>query len=498
MFVLLVGVVLGIIITHMGEGWRLFGYVTLTLSAVMFIRAYVAPKSSRSYALWQQAAVVCSGCAAGALLSVYYQDIYTMKRDTVLQCADVCAFHAVVVARPELTERGYRYTMQLESMNNETLSSTFAIVLMPQTHRYIYGDTLSFAATVSPFSPFQSDTGRTVQYDKIMQSKNMHVYLQATNIQQTGYVSSLTRLSVYATDMFIDALAVALPEPVSSLAQGITYGVHGALDDESETLFRTTGLSHITVFSGSNVAIVLAGIWFLTGAFPYAARVFISLGTLCVVLLGVGISPPTLRAGFMGGLYVIARSVGKSASGLSILAISVVCMLLLQPMSLMYDISFQLSVLAVGALMTIAVPIETRLREFVPQGIAGLIAMTLSVMLAVAPWTAYVFGTFSPSSFVANMLVVPLVPFALILALLCACVTLMIPVLIPAIAYPTEIFYSLIFKIAEMCAKLPYSSVELPLFHGLYVFLWYVVLTVWYLTAVKINASPLHHSGLNH
>lgn len=485
MFVLLAGVVSGILTAHMGEGWYMFGYVTCILCGVTLIRAYIEPRSSRTRTFWKQAAAALFGCAIGLLLFIHYQDVYRMKRDAVLLCTGTCTFHATVVARPELTERGYRYEVQLESMNNETLSRTFAIVVTPLTQKFVYGDTLSFTATASPFRAFQSDTGRTVQYDKIMQSKNIHLYLDATNVQQIGYVSSLTRLSVYTTDMFIDALRTALPEPLSGLAQGITYGVQGALDKESETLFRATGLSHITVFSGSNVAIVLAGTWFLTSAFPYTARVLISLSTLCAVLLGVGISPPTLRAGFMGALYVITRAVGKSASGPSILATSVVCMLLLQPMSLIYDVSFQLSVLAVGALMTIAFPIEEKLREVVPRSIAALVAMTFSVMLVVAPWTAYVFGTFSPSSFVANILVVPLVPFALALALLCACTVLTVPILTPIVAYPTEIFYALIFKIAELCAALPYSSIDLPLFHGIYVCLWYAVLALWYYAVLK-------------
>lgn len=498
MHLLLAGVVLGILCAHIAESWHNFGYVTLTLGFLMIARACVVPSVTREHNLWKQAAIVTCGCTAGVFLSTYYLGVYEMKRDRVLNCASNCSFHAMIVTRPELVERGYRYEVKLLSMNDETLASTYAVVTIPATYTFLYGDTLSFSATVSPLRAFQSDTGRIVQYDKLMQSKNIHVKMEVSDIQYTGYVSSITRLSVQITDKCIEALKVALPEPVSGLAQGVTYGVRGALDEESETLFRVTGLSHITVFSGSNVAIVLAAVWFLTGAFPYAARVLFSLCILFVVLVGVGITPPTLRAGIMGALYVISRAIGKSTSGLHLLSISIVCMLLFQPDSLLYDLSFQLSVLAVGALMTIAIPIELQLQKHVPRSIAALAAMTGSVMLSVAPWTAYMFGTFSPSSFIANMLVVPLVPLALMFALLCAGVALSIPVLTPVVAYPTEILFTCIFKIAEASAALPYSSIDLPVFHGLYVCIWYGVLAVWYMSTQQKNAVSLGDAGLDH
>ncbi len=498
MHMLLAGVVLGILLAHTCEAWRSFGYVAMVLTGVMLLRMFVLEKQSRAYRLWKQGALVFCGCAVGAILSTQYHDAYRVKQNIVLACANSCTFHGMVVSRPESVERGLRYEVQLLSMNNETLIGTYAVGVIPKIYSFTYGDTLSFDASVRTFEPFQSDTGRVVAYDKIMQSKNIHVDLDIASVQQTGHVSSLTRLSVGITDMFIGALTTALPEPMSGLAQGVTFGVRGALDDESETLFRMTGLSHITVFSGSNVAILLAGVWFLTGSFPYMVRVLCSLSVLLGVLVGVGISPPTLRAGIMGALYLVARAVGKSSSGLAILTGSVLCMLLVQPDSLLYDLSFQLSVLAVVALMTIAIPIERGLQRYVPHAAASLIAMTVSVLLGVAPWIAYVFGTFSPSSLVANIVVVPLVPIALTLALLCAVVVVSFPVLMPIVAYPTEALYALLFTIAESCAALPYSSIELPPFHGVYVCIWYAALIVWYVTMHHDQDVSLGQSRFNH
>jgi competence protein ComEC len=393
----------------------------------------------------------------------------------------------MVVARPERVKRGLSYEVRVLSMGDETLESTYAQVITEKNIVLTYGDTLSFRSDVGTFVPFQSDTGRIVAYDKLMESKNIHAQLHASDVQLLGSVSSFTQMNMHFADMCIEALNVSLPEPAAGLAKGIVFGVRDALDVESETLFRVTGLSHITVFSGSNVALLLAGVWFFSGALPFSVRILLSLVSLLCVLLGVGISPPTTRAGIMGAVLIVTRAVGKSASGLDILFFSVVCMLLVQPMSLLYDVSFQLSVLAVFALLMFAEPLELVFVGYVPRVIAALCAMTVSVFLVVTPLIAFVFGTFSSSSIIANILVTPMVPVALLLSLLCATVTLCAPVLSPIVAYPTEVLFSVIFTAAELCASLPYSTIQLPVFHGIYVLLWYggLALLYAYLTRSK-------------
>jgi ComEC/Rec2-related protein len=477
---LLCGVVLGICAVYLCNCDDAFVYTMFALTCVIGARACLTSSADSARAIWKHTALLCFACSVSTALTLQYHIVYVQKQEILMRCTDQCVFQGMVVARPERVKQGFSYEVQLLSIDDETLETTYAHVTTPKHIVLSYGDTLSFRADVGTFAPFQSDTGRIVAYDKLMESKNVHARLQATDVHLLGNVSSFTQMNMHVTDMSIEALDVSLPEPAAGLAKGIVFGVKDALDVESETLFRTTGLSHITVFSGSNVALLLAGVWFLSGAFPYGVRIVLSLVSLLCVLLGVGISPPTTRAGIMGAVLLVTRAVGKSASGLDILFFSVICMLLVQPLSLLYDISFQLSVLAVFALLVLAEPLELFFAEYVPRVLAALSAMTMSVFLVVTPWIAFVFGTFSPSSIIANMLVTPIVPLALLLSLLCAVVTLSAPVLSPIVAYPTEVLFNVVFAVAEICASLPYSTLQVPMFHGLYLLLWYGGLALLY------------------
>lgn len=482
MRLLLAGLVLGIISASTFSISYYAALVSGCIGCVFCVRSLLCACAPH---IWKSAGYVAFATALGISLLNYHHETYVLLQKEIMQCKSPCAFEGMIVSHTRTTDESQVYEVKLQKIGASDVQSIYVAAQAPLTTHLFYGDTLSFTGSAELFHPFLSDTGRLVPYDALMRARGVHARIDIEHMEQHESVQSLLRVSARSTDTLQNALGIVLPEPAAGLGKGIVFGASGTLDKETEDMFRATGLSHITVFSGSNVALVLALVWFMTARFPYTLRVICSIGALILVLCGVGLSPPALRAGLMGGLFVVARAAGKSSLGIDVLFLSVLCMLLMQPDLLMYDVSFQLSALAVLALMTIAQPLEDIMRGYVPSWSVSLIAMTCAVLVVVSPWVAYVFGTFSISALPANIVIVPLVPFALCATLITSIVAVLSPALSVFVSVPTELLLRTILEIARLFASIPYSNATLPQFHGSVLFVWYAVIALWYIKAVR-------------
>lgn len=126
------------------------------------------------------------------------------------------------------------------------------------------------------------------------------------------------------------------------------------MDEDFSNLYRTIGLSHITVVSGSNIAAILAVFLILLQKFPVWLKVGLSILGLVVYVLVVGMDPPVLRALVMGSLSLLALTYGERVDSLRILAFTAAVLVAFSPLSLVYDAGFQLSFLAtLGILVSI-------------------------------------------------------------------------------------------------------------------------------------------------
>ncbi len=195
-----------------------------------------------------------------------------------------------------------------------------------------------------------------------------------------------------------EALARALPEPQASLSQGVLLGLRGSIPQDLRDAFSRTGTAHILAISGLNVGI-LAGI--LLSFFAWALGrerptylVLALLGIWLYIFLS-GLMPSAVRAGVMGSIFLMAEGLGRQRSGLVALAFAAALMAGLEP-SLLEDISFQLSFLAMAGLVVLAPPFQALgRRTALPGSLVDGVAYSLGAILATWPLVARYFGIVS-------------------------------------------------------------------------------------------------------
>lgn len=213
-----------------------------------------------------------------------------------------------------------------------------------------------------------------------------------------------------------------LPREPGGLLPGLVVGDTSRLEPAVEDDFRTTGMTHLTAVSGSNVAIVVGLVLLLTRwarAGPWLSACLCGVALVGFVILARP-SPSVVRAATMGAIGLAALAAGRSRAAVPALAGAVTVLVVVDP-ELAGDAGFALSVLATGGLLLLAPRWRDALRRRgVPAGAAEALAIPAAAQLACSPVVAGLSGTISLVAVPANLLAVPAVAPATVLGVTAA------------------------------------------------------------------------------
>jgi competence protein ComEC len=273
----------------------------------------------------------------------------------------------------------------------------------------------------------------------------------------------------------VQRAASALRQGLHTASAGLGYDDRGLLPaivtgDRGEVSqpvlddFRRSGMDYLMAVGGLHFMVVGGAVLWLLRRIGVGPRTCAAVTG--VVLFGfaevAGGQPNVLRAAFMVGIGLVGLAAGRSRSGLSALAGSIIVLTLWQP-EFAADVGFALSVLATGAMLLLARPTARALRRRgVPAGVAELLGVALVAQLATAPVTAAVYGQVSLPSVLANALVEPaFVPAMLVgaLAMACAVVWPWLAAILAHVAVPELAWLRLV---AHHAAGLPGAAIRWP------------------------------------
>ncbi|HUN23631.1 MAG TPA: ComEC/Rec2 family competence protein [Anaerolineales bacterium] len=214
------------------------------------------------------------------------------------------------------------------------------------------------------------------------------------------------------------------PEPESAYLRAVTLGSRADLPKNINRAFEVTGTSHMISISGYHISVIAAILlWFckgLLGNREKLARILAVLAIAVYVLL-VGAPSAAVRSALMGGLVILMGGFHQRTNGLMALSIAVFVMTLFWS-DYLWQLSFQLSVLATLGLILFSAPIAQWLTSqakrllgdkwglIFGQTVFSPMAVTLSAMLATLPLAMLVFGRISLIAPLANLIINPAQP----------------------------------------------------------------------------------------
>ncbi len=327
-------------------------------------------------------------------------------------------------------------------------------------------------------SPFSADIRR---HDKV----RIEGTLRQGFGQFQGAISfaKITKLSEqqHPIDTFRSAFAASvtsvLPEPHAGLGLGFVIGLKSALPADMEDALRDLSLTHIIVASGYNLTILIRAAKRLREKHSKLQTLLLSFGLIGLFLGITGASPSMVRAGLVSGLTVLAWYYGRQFKPLVLLLFVMALTAFFYPPYLWGDLGWWLSFAAFAGIMIVVPLLIERFWKGRQPSFVGQIALeALVAQLMTLPIILLVFGNLSVLGIVANVLIVPFIPFAMIATTLAGFAQMVLPTIAPYAALPAHAILAVIVSAVKLLSAVPWATVSLQISLTALI-AWYVAIT---------------------
>lgn len=211
---------------------------------------------------------------------------------------------------------------------------------------------------------------------------------------------------------FTNVIDSYLPEPHSSLLNGIIFGVNLKTTREFYQQLKLIGLLHLVVLSGINITILASIISSSTKLFSKVISTLITILSIIFFVLFVGVKAPIVRAAIMGVLTHVAIISGRKNYTIFALFLSLFFILIFYP-SWLKTISLQLSY---GATFGIILFGQSKTNNFILKSLR----LSLAAQIFTAPIIFIYFKQISLIAPLSNLLVSEIIPPLMILGFLTA------------------------------------------------------------------------------
>lgn len=237
---------------------------------------------------------------------------------------------------------------------------------------------------------------------------------------------------------FLAGMHTALPDPLASLALGLLIGARALIPRWLQVELSNVGLSHLVAVSGYNLTIVAAAVYRIIRPRSRNLATISSLWLIAGFVLVAGASASVVRAAIVAILTLFASLRGRSFEPLVLIAVAAALTAAYRPSYIAHDLGWQLSFLAFFGIAVIAPRIIARLKNK-PNPIKQLFIEAFSAQITTWPLIAYVFHQFSVVALISNMLIMPLVPFAMAASFSAGIIGMILPFFAGWISWPASL-----------------------------------------------------------
>ncbi|MDR3547838.1 MAG: ComEC/Rec2 family competence protein [Candidatus Pacebacteria bacterium] len=404
------------------------------------------------------------------------------------------SFAGAIVADPDVREKN----QQLVVLVREGGTETRILVLAPLTQTFRYGETVRISGELEIPTPFSTDTGRVFRYDHYLAKKGIFSDMPQPHVSEiappAGVFDAAIDTLFEMKHAFMRGLSRALPAPYDTLADGLLTGDQHGLSDALVTMLSLSGLIWVVVLSGYHVTIIAEGIVRASSFLP--RRFALLLAGLCISLIvfATGASAPSLRGSIMAGFALFAQGIGRRYDALRALAVTLLLLLLWNPLLLAYDQGFDLSLIVTPALILGSPLLQARLIWIKSTLVREVIAVSVIAQLACLPLIMWQEGQVEVWAIPANFIVTAFVPLAMLLSVIAgfAGIATTAAPLAPLLGFPSYCLLYGMLAVARIAASLPYAGLTLPPFSFIFVVLAYAALIAvgWWMKEHPPKTAP--------
>jgi len=380
-----------------------------------------------------------------------------------------------------------RYKVELKKLwEKEFIKNTFGIAEIPFNYDIKNGDIIETEAKIYPIKNFSS-----FDYKNYLLSQDIYFRIYPSFIERIWEKNPIffLRFIYNFREKLLAQIRTMYPKNEALYLGGILLWARESFSDDLKEEFNRSGLTHIIAVSGFNITILIIFVSYIFSFFPvFVRRIGISFFVVFFVCL-VWFWAPVIRAALMGLLGFYFLEAGRKISFATLFLTTIFIMLLFEPLSLNYDMSFQLSFLAVLGIVVFQKTFK-KIFFFVPSFFAlqESLVLTFSAFVFTLPLMLINFWSVSIVAPISNMIVAPTIPFAMLfwfLSLIFSSFSLFLWQFFWFLAY---IFLRLTMEVVHFFGTLPFATFHISFsYFASYFLLLYYILLGWVLMVRRLK-----------
>ena len=341
----------------------------------------------------------------------------------------------------------------VESSAARTLEGCRVMVWGDSLTRFRAGDRLRLT---TPLRPFRAERE---QYARLMFHRG---FVGAISINHNTPFEYIPAIRESLHDRAVARLRGSMQEgEARAVVLAMATGERSSLSNELRQNYSASGASHLLAVSGLHIGIafMLINILLLPLVLLRYGNVWRSVLAVAMIWLYVwlcGMSPSAVRAAIMFSLLQLSLSSLYDYVGVNILAGTAFAMLAFDS-HLLFDISFQLSFVAVAAIVVWAVPLYMlcATKNKVVNSIVGVLFVGVASTLATMPLVANTFSTISLVGIFINPIVILLANVVVLAGV--------VAIVLPFMGVVAEGAATLQNRVVEWAASLPYGHFDITM-----------------------------------
>jgi len=411
------------------------------------------------------------------ILAVFFVSPWLLEKKTPHLSFGGGIFIGKIIKEPDIRNTNTKLTIQTEQAK--------ILITTGNYPEYNYGDILEIKGKL--------------QEPVVFEDFNYKEYLAKNNIHAVIYYPEIETLKqrqgnfIYQTiftfkSKIKQSIEKIVPFPEISILEAITLGNKQMLGEELKESLNITGTRHIVAISGMHIIILSEIIMYLLIIFGLwrGQALYFAIGLLVLFIIMIGAPASAIRAGIMGTILLIAESIGRLNDSSRIVIFAGAIMLVFNPLLLRYDVGFQLSFLAVLGIVYLKPIFDDWIEKlFKKQSLNSLIqiiTMTLAAQTAVLPILIYNFGRISFISPLANIFIVPALPYIMGFGLAFNIGTVIWPFIGKILVWPMYIGLTYIVRLTNYFSQIPFASREISDIHWIWLLSYYILLIgfIWF------------------
>ena len=379
------------------------------------------------------------------------------------QVGQKISFTGEIVDEPDIRENNQKLTIETSISN----TSTKILVSVGLGENLKYGDEIKFSGKLEKPENFLTDQGKEFDYINYLRKDGILYLINygSVDVVSRGNGSLIKSFLFSIKEKFLEKMNFAINTPENLLMGGLILGEKSQFDQALRQSFVDTGTIHIVALSGYNVTIVAE--WFMK-LFVFLPKILgIGMGVFAILLfvLMTGGSSTAIRAGIMATLALVARATGRNYDVARALVLAGVFMIVLNPLVLAYDVSFQLSFIATIAVIFLAPRIEKYFLWVTERfQLRDIITVTSAAYIFVFPFILYKMGNLSLVALPANILILPFIPFTMLLGFLTGFGGVIWYILAVPFGFISYLFLHYELGVISFFSHVPFAAFSIPNF----------------------------------